>query len=120
MLYLMMFTLVVSLTLYTCAGCAPIKRITTSDIPAKQQIKTTPTHADIPVSQIDLNGDGSIDSQERHQLGSNHISVLSTFAAIVGAVVVVCVTSAWISNKSKEARHGPDDDFPPFNPPSET
>ena len=115
MMYLMGFSLIVALVLHACAGCSPIKKITTSDIPAKQQIKTSSTHADIPVNQIDLNGDGAIDSQERQQLGSSDNSVLATFAAIVGAVVVVCVISAWISNRSKEARHGPADDFPPYN-----
>ncbi len=98
-LNLMLFVLITLWVFMTCAGC------TISRGPAKQTTKTTSSQmqivSSVPTSTIDTDGDGTITAQESNKLMLQHQGVLPTFISIVAAVVVVCIMSSWISNRSK-------------------
>lgn len=88
-------------------GCSTLSRQ-----PAKQQSHNTPhTTSAIPVTSVDLNEDGLIDSQERHNITQDHPGVLSTFMCISASVVVICAICAWMS-RSRPPRSDDTDDTP--------
>jgi hypothetical protein len=103
-LNLMLFLLIMLWMIMTCVGCSM------SRFPAKQTTKTTSSQmqiiSSVPTSTIDADGDGTITAQESNKLMLQHQGVLPTFISIVAAVVVVCIMSSWISNRSKHPPSG--------------
>ncbi len=100
--------LIVTLVMIWCLvvfGCSTKPRQ-----PAKQQSHNTPhTTSAIPVTSVDLNKDGMIDSQEKHNITQDHPDVLSTFMCISTSVIVICAICAWMS-RSRPPRSDHSDD----------
>ena len=88
----------------TCTSCSTRGSQTT---PAKQQniptsnITPVVTHADapIPVSQIDLDRDGTISATERRSLAHDQPDVIVTFISIVASVIVASILTAWAGSR---------------------
>lgn len=90
----MWWLVVLNVILWTIVACGGFS-CSFKRTPAKQQIKPITTEVSIskpvPVSQIDIDGDGQISPQEQQQLpGSHNITpVVISFVSIIGLVLVI-------------------------------
>lgn len=95
---LLIIFVVVVWMLVVC-GCSTLSRQ-----PAKQQKHNTSSA--ITVESVDLNGDGLIDTQEKHQITSDQPGVLLTFVCISTCVILICAICAWMSrNRTSDTPH---------------
>lgn len=93
--WLTVLTLLVWIMVLCCCTKARV-----SKNPAQQQRITTTTQQPIPVTQIDLNQDGVIDTSEQQQFTEDRPGVLATFMCIGGATILICLGSAWICTRT--------------------
>lgn len=103
---LMLFIMVVLWVFSTCAGCVSL-----GDSPAKQQkSNTSPNMApvvntSIPVSQLDLDQDGTISAQEQLVLKQDNQSAIAAFVVIIALVLTTSILSAWASARWAPKAH---------------
>ena len=52
---------------------------------------------------VDVDQDGTITSAEARALSPDHTGVLVVFSTIIGLVVIICMSLAWLSQRAERA-----------------